>query len=200
ISGESRTSSTRPASSSDPVSTTEASSRWSLEVAVADRRPAAPTIALSWFRSRWPKSASSSGSSESWTAGAPSAGLSLISPLREALCGRLWCRGEHRLLELDALGAEVLLEHRTRACRRVVSDRTAICRNSQLPEREQLLQHDLAVLHPHHLGDGDDLSRTTAQSLGLDHDVHRLSDLSPDCARWKLCTREQHQRFEPVDR
>src|SRR5437879_5015148 len=173
MSGESSTSSTRPASSSDPVSTTEASSRWSLDVAVADRRPAAPTMALSWFRSRWPKSASSSGSSDSWTAGAPSAVVSLISLLSEALCRRLRSRGEHRLLHLDALGAKMLLEHRTCASRRVIANRTAICRNAQLPEREQLLQHDLAVLHAHHLGDRHDLSRTTAQSLGLDYHVHR---------------------------
>src|SRR5260221_12017220 len=171
ITGESSPSSPSPASSSAPVSTTEANSRWSLDVAVAESRPAAPTMAFSWLRSWCPKSTSSSGSSRARPADAPLVLVSSMVRLDEACGWGLWGRSEERIRQLDAVSAEVLQEHRPRACRRVVADCATIRGHAHLPEREHLLQDDLAVLHAEHLGDGDDLAGATAKALGLHDDV-----------------------------
>src|SRR6266568_2272509 len=132
-----------------PLSATAESSRCSLVVAIADSMLAAITMALSSLRSWCPKSASRS---------SPPAGSSPLRrerPSVQLISRRLSRRHEYLLGELDPVAPEVLQVRRPCAGRGVIADGAPISGNADLPEREQLLERDLAVFQSHHLGDAD---------------------------------------------
>src|SRR6266850_1644744 len=203
----SSTSSTRRAICSAPISTIDASSRSSLDVALVDSRPAAPTTAFSWLRTWWPKSASSSASSmpgfgEPFGRGASSIALASFSnPLMSAqlVSRRLFPGREHRIRHLDPVGDEMRQEVRPGPGRGVVAGSPAVGRDADLAERKDLLQGDLAFDHAKHFGHADNLARPSAKALGLDDDVDGGRDLAADRARRKLGAGKQHQRLEPID-
>src|ERR1700680_670598 len=200
----SRTSSTSLATCSDPVSTIEASSRSSMEVAVTASRLAAPTTAFSWFRSWCPKSASSSASIANACeviTGLPAVMswffvMASMRPIHRRLGGRL----EHGAGELHAVGAEMLKKSRLGPCGRVVTERGAVRGHPQLRVHEELLHRDLTVLHPCHLGAADHLARSATKTLGLNDDVHRRCDLAADGAGWQLSAGQQDQGLEAAKR
>src|SRR5882672_9549711 len=187
----SSTSSTRRAICSAPISTIDASSRSSLDVALVESRPAAPTTAFSWLRTWCPKSASSSASSmpgfgEPSGTGASGTGASSIAfvsfsnPLMSVEPVSRWLLHgrEHRVRQLDTVGKEMRQEARPHPGRCVEADSAAVRHHAHLAERKDLLESDLAFDHSEHLGHADHLARSSAQSLGLHDDIDRRCDLA----------------------
>src|SRR6266849_1393928 len=216
----SRTSSRSLATRLAPVSTMAESSRCSLDVAVADSMLAAMAIALSSLRSWWPKSArmssrptADSGGSAlgsrtgccwfvSLTTSLLVSSAAFVASMRFSKAGRLQAgrpartspRPARRRWSGSAAGTL------SAPGGRVVADRTPIKGDTDLPECEQLLEGNVAVLQAHHLGHADDLSRAAPQPFSLDDDVDRRRDLRTDRARRKLGARQQHQGLEAVHR
>src|SRR3984893_6898434 len=207
----SRTSSTNLAICSAPISTIEASSRSSFDVAPVDSRPAAPTTAFSWLRTWCPKSARSSASSTPGfgtpsVRAPPSIGFapSVLIPSNaptsvQVLRRRLLGGSEHRFGELHTVGVEVLLKNGFDTGRGVVADSSTVRRDADMVENENSLKRDLAVDDPLHLGDAHHLSRAATEPLGLHDDVDGRCDLAADGSRRKLGAGEQDQGFEAAE-